>query len=411
MKQHQTGPEQQVWRDPRAIALLMAATLTVMANATISPALAGLEKMFMNEPNAAFLTRLLVSAPSLTVVIFAPLAGLIADRYGRRALLLVGVCLFIVAGSSGLFLPSLKSMLISRLGLGVAVAMVMTAQTALIGDYFTGNQRGSLMGLQTSARNFGGFLFISLAGFLAVSSPRLPFAVYGLALLYLPFLWRYIVEPGAHKAKAKSTGQVQTDGHPAWAWMLAALAVLQMLTNMIFFLMPTQLPFFLEARGFDSASMTGAGLGVLMLSGGTAALMYGRLKARIGYSGAFALGYGFMALGLITLTVQETYAVFIGVAAMGAGYALAMPNFPAIALQIAPGIRRGMAGGVLTSSVFLGQFLSVFISIPLIAAIGFTGTFQVVSSVLAGMAIVALSSRIWIGKRSTTTASIGTQGR
>ena len=34
-----------VWRDPRAVALLMAASLTTMANATISPALPGLERL------------------------------------------------------------------------------------------------------------------------------------------------------------------------------------------------------------------------------------------------------------------------------------------------------------------------------------------------------------------------------
>ncbi len=395
MKQGHPDQEQQVWKDPRAIALLMAATLTVMANATISPALAGLEKMFADDPNVLWFSRLLVSAPSLTVIICAPLAGIIADRYGRRSLLLVGVLLFAVMGVAGLFLPNLFSMLLSRLGLGVAVAMIMTAQTALIGDYFFGKQRSALMGLQTSARNFGGFVFISLAGVLAVSSARLPFAIYGLALLMVPYLWRYISEPSKGGAKAQSAAGGQSDGSPVWAWLLTALALLQMLTNMIFFLMPTQLPFFLDFRGYDSASMTGAGLGVLMLTGGTAALLYGRVKARVGFSGTLALAYGFMAIGLQLLQLQETYTVFLGTAAMGAGYALAMPNFPAIALQVAPSSRRGVAGGVLTSSVFLGQFLSVFVSIPLIAAFGFEGTFQLVSMGLMSMVGIALLVFFW----------------
>ncbi|WP_108818173.1 MFS transporter [Pseudovibrio sp. Alg231-02] len=406
MKQVHVEPEQQVWKDPRAIALLMAATLTVMANATISPALAGLEEMFRDDPNVLWLSRLLVSTPSLTVVICAPLAGVIADRYGRRALLLTGVLLFAVMGSAGMILPDLTSILMSRLGLGIAVAMVMTAQTALIGDYFVGNQRSSLMGLQTSARNFGGFLFISMAGLLAVTSPRLPFAIYGLALLMVPFLWRYLSEPVKHSAAAKKAASAEDDGSPAWVWLLAALALLQMLTNMIFFLMPTQLPFFLDAQGYDSATMTGAALGALMLTGGTAALLYGRIKARVGYSGAFTLAYGFMAIGLMLLTLQQTWSVFLGTAAMGAGYALAMPNFPAIALQVAPSSRRGMAGGVLTSSVFLGQFLSVFVSIPLIAAVGFAGTFRIVATALTCMALIGLLVFIWRSVRKAATAFV-----
>ena len=41
-----------------------------------------------------------------------------------------------------------------------------------------------------------------------------------------------------------------------------------MMTTTIFFIMPTQLPFFLEAFGYDSAAMTGAALGALTLAGG-----------------------------------------------------------------------------------------------------------------------------------------------
>jgi len=74
-----------IWQDPRAVALLMAASLTTMANATISPALPGLERLFADDPNASMLTRLLVPAPSLSVALCAPFAGLAADRCGRDA--------------------------------------------------------------------------------------------------------------------------------------------------------------------------------------------------------------------------------------------------------------------------------------------------------------------------------------
>ena len=130
-----------VWRDNRAVALLMAAMLTTMANATISPALPGLERLFAQDPDAAMLTRMLVTAPSLSVAIFAPLAGLAMDRTGRRRPLLIGIILFVTAGCAGLVLPSLSTILASRLLLGIAVALIMTAQTALVADYFSGADR------------------------------------------------------------------------------------------------------------------------------------------------------------------------------------------------------------------------------------------------------------------------------
>lgn len=382
--------ERPIWQEPRAIALLLAASLTTMANATISPALPGIERLFADDPNAALLTRLLVPAPSLSVALFALLAGMAADRLGRRVMLLVGVMLFVVAGCAGLVLPALPAIFASRLALGVAVALIITAQTALIGDYFTGDDRNALTGLQISARNFGGLVFISLAGWAATLSPRLPFAIYGLAALFLPLMWLAIVEPPRVGSVAGTAPASGSDGHPSWRGLLALLVLLQGATNMIFFLMPTQISFFLEARGYESAVMTGSVLGVLMVSGGCSALLYRRVQRRIGYAGVFAAGYGAMALGFLLLSGPTPLPLLLAAAlVIGAGYALVSPSFVAVALDLAPGRSRGLAGGILTASIFIGQFCSPLASTPLIASHGYPGLFRGTTWLLALMATAA----------------------
>jgi MFS family permease len=384
-----------VWRDSRAIALLMAATLTVMANAAISPALPGLQRLFAGDPNAAMLTRLLVPAPSLSIALLAPLAGLAADWFGRRRLLLAGIMLFVVAGSAGLFLPDLPTIFMSRIILGVAVALIMTAQTALIGDYFAGEARSALTGLQISARNFGGLLFILLAGWVAAMSPRFPFAVYGLALLVLPLMWKVIVEPSRVLPNREAGAAVVGGKPPAWRLLFVGVVFLQALTNMFFFIMPTQLPFYFDAQGYDSAIMTGATLSVLMLTGGCLALLYSRILRVIGYAGVFALGYAAMASGFLLLTLpQASLLSFAGAALIGAGYAAVSPSFVAITLKLAPPQRRGLAGGVLTASVFIGQFCSPLLSTPMILGVGYDGLFLGATAVLAAMAATALVGRV-----------------
>lgn len=383
-----------VWRDSRAIALLMAATLTVMANAAISPALPALQRLFAGDPNAAMLTRLLVPAPSLSIALLAPLAGLAADRFGRRRLLLAGIMLFVVAGSAGLFLPDLPTIFMSRIILGVAVALIMTAQTALIGDYFAGEARSALTGLQISARNFGGLLFILLAGWVAAMSPRFPFAVYGLALLVLPLMWKVIVEPSRVLPNREDGAAVGSGKPPAWRLLFVGVVFLQALTNMFFFIVPTQLPFYFDAQGYDSAIMTGATLSVLMLTGGCLALLYSRIQRAIGYAGVFALGYAAMAAGFLLLILpQASLLSFAGAALIGAGYAVGSPSFVAITLNLAPPQRRGLAGGVLTASVFIGQFCSPLLSTPMIVGFGYDGLFLGAITVLAAMAAAALVGR------------------
>ena len=378
-----------VWQDRRAIALLMAASLTTMANATIAPALPGLERLFAGDPNAALLTRLLVPAPSLSVAIFAPLAGIAADRIGRRPLLLFGVILFVLSGCAGLVLPDLPTIFASRLVLGIAVALIMTAQTALIGDYFTGDDRNALTGLQISARNLGGLVFILSAGWVATLSPRLPFAIYALAAAFLPLMWLVIVDlPRLSPAGVNLADPSDKQG--GWRLPLALLVLLQGATNMIFFIMPTQLAFFLDAQGYDSAIMTGSALGVLMLSGGGFALLYARIQRAVGYAGIFALGYGAMALGfLMLLLASTTAAIFAAVAAIGAGYALVSPGFVALALNLAPAQKRGLAGGILTASIFIGQFCSPLLSTAVIAGYGYASLFGGTAALLAIMTATA----------------------
>jgi len=379
-----------VWQDRRAIALLMAASLTTMANATIAPALPGLERLFADDPNAALLTRLLVPAPSLAVAICAPLAGLAADRIGRRRLLLVGVVLFVISGCAGLLLPDLQTIFASRLVLGVAVALIMTAQTALIGDYFSGDDRNALTGLQISARNLGGLVFILTAGWVATISPRLPFAIYGLAAAFLPLMWLVIIDPPRLSPATGAGLAGESDDRRPWRLLFTMLVLLQGVTNMIFFIMPTQLSFFLDAGGYDSAIMTGSALGVLMLSGGGFALLYPRIQRAVGYVGIFALGYGAMALGfLLLVTASATPAIFAAVAAIGAGYALVSPSFIALALNLAPTRKRGLAGGILTASIFVGQFCSPLLSTPLIAGYGYASLFGGTAALLAIMAAIA----------------------
>ncbi|WP_114390209.1 MFS transporter [Notoacmeibacter marinus] len=408
MNSNRVAASRPVITDPRAIALLLAASLTTMANATISPALAGLAEEFAADPNALYLTRLLVPAPSISVIVCAPLAGMAVDRIGRRSVLLLGVAIFVLAGVAGGLLPSLNAIFASRLALGVAVAFIMTAQTALIGDYFTGWQRSDMMGLQISARNFGGFAFISLAGLLATYSARWPFAIYGLAGLFLPFIWFAIVESKPMKsAGSTSSTAVAGDGIANWKPVLAAIAFLQMATSLIFFIMPTQLPFFFDAAGYSSASMTGLGLGTLTLAGGCTALLYGQLNRQIGAGGAFAAGYGAMGAGFVVLAFNgPSTALLVGTSLIGIGFAMAMPNFVAIALHIVTPNRRGLAGSILTSSVFLGQILSPFLSIPIIESFGFAALFAGVALVLAGASVTALIIAVLTALRTRREAAI-----
>jgi MFS family permease len=146
--------------------------------------------------------------------------------------------------------------------------------------------------------------------------------------------------------------------------------------------------------------MTGLTLGVLMLTGGGVALAYVRLQRALGYGGIYAAGYLAMALGFLVLVTSATSSqIFAGAALVGAGYAAVSPTFVALTLALAPQHRRGTAGGVLTASVFIGQFVSPLLSTPVINSAGYDGLFLNTAAFLASMAGIAMVSLLLGARR------------
>ena len=136
--------------------LLLGSTMTVMAGATISPALPQIDVYFQNMPQAKLLVKMLLSVHALFIALTAPAAGFLMDRYGRKTVLIFSVALYGLSGSSGFFLDSLYGIILGRAFLGISVAGIMSGFTTLIGDYFQGEKRNKIMGLQADFTEIGG---------------------------------------------------------------------------------------------------------------------------------------------------------------------------------------------------------------------------------------------------------------
>ncbi|MNO05847.1 Major Facilitator Superfamily protein [compost metagenome] len=63
-----------------------------------------------------------------------------------------------------MMLDDLGAILLSRAGLGLAEAVIMTCCTALIGDYFDGRERVQLLSWQTIVTSLSATVFFMLGG-------------------------------------------------------------------------------------------------------------------------------------------------------------------------------------------------------------------------------------------------------
>ncbi|GAA2853519.1 putative MFS family arabinose efflux permease [Aminobacter aminovorans] len=377
----------------RNVTLLLISTLTIMSGATISPSLPAIESHFAGSPDVEILTRLVLTLPALSIVICASFAGGLADRFGRRPLLIVAALLYGLGGMSGLLAESLPTLLVGRALLGIAVAGIMTTATALVGDYFSGPARDRFMGYQSAFVGFGGLIFLTGGGMLAELHWRAPFAVYGLSLLLIPAVIAFIDEPVRSRLPSST---ISTRASAGTAWLAVfTVYIAAMLNSVAFYLLPTQLPFHLNAMGIGSPTLAGLAIGLSSLIGAVAALAYARLRASLGVIGVFGLAFGLMATGYILLGLANALVmVLLAAAVVGLGLGIMMPNIAAAAMAAAAPEVRGRVAGGMTASIFAGHFISPFASQPMIAAFGFANTYLYAGLAVGSIAVLGGASAI-----------------
>ena len=370
------------------VTLLLCSTLTVMVGATISPILPEVKAAYGHLPYSGVLTKLVLTIPALFIGLGSPVVGYLLDRFGRKKVLFIAIVLFIIGGTSGFVLESLYLILAGRMVVGIAVAGIMTTVTTLIGDYFTGFERQRFMGFQASFMAYGGVVFIALSGFMTEISWRFPFLLFAIPVLYLPLVLANIREPALAGHESKEGVALQADYPKGFVFFIYAIGFFFMAS---FYMIPTQLPFYLKEVVGVSSTETGLAIAAATLSGGTTSLFYTRVKSRSTYNFVYFLVFMAMGLGFVTIAASTMYGLVVtGLLICGFGMGMLMPNTNTCLLELAPEQLRGRIMGGVTTSFFLGQFFSPLLFKPLYMAFSTQQALNFMGTVLLTLGLAFL---------------------
>lgn len=384
-------------------ALLLASMLTVMATTTIAPALPAIQTAFSTTPNADFLVRLVLTLPAVFVVLFSPIMGVIIDRYGRTSLLLSSTVLYGLAGGAGYVIDSLYVLLVSRAILGIAIGGIMVTTTTLITDYFSGDRRETVLGWQGATINLGGIIFLSLGGILTDLGWRTPFLVYLLALVLLPILVAFLHEPAIDSADTTANTLMNVTELRRFlaeipVVMLGMIYLITLIGSMLFYLIPIQLPFYLQTVTAVSGTLTGFILASYNVTAMIFSSQFQRLKAQFGIVLLIALVFGLMGAGYVIISLSSAaLGIVIGLLIAGFGWGLLIPTTNTWVSQTVTQASRGRALGWVSSMIFLGQFLSPILSQPIIERVSLAITYEI-----AGVVMLLLTVVFVIGHRRYT---------
>lgn len=365
------------------IAMVQGPPLIALIFSAIAPILPMIAARIDNKADGTFWAQWVMTTPAIGLMFGGMIGGALLDRLGPRNIVAIALGLFVIAGSAGLYVEDLKILLFSRLVLGFAGAFIATAGTWLISEYCSESIRYRLVGSQGAIGGVVAMSTLFAAGWLAETGGwPMAFILY---LLPVPLLIMALFSvpdvPFQAHQDAPRIGSVLV---PHWRIYLAMLPL-----GAIMMIPATHVPFLLETNDIREPTTRSLVIASASFMAIISSASYYFVRARLSedgtvrailcayLSGAFVLGFSDGAL-----------LPAIGCAFLGVGTGLLSPHCVSLLLARAQPAARGRAIGLMFSAIFLAEFISPLLILPLRHMLGIHGSFLGIGVALA-MALAA----------------------
>jgi MFS family permease len=377
----------------QGITLILLSMLPILAIAGLVADLPVLLEVFRDAPRHELLVPMVLTLPSLCVALFSSVAGVIADRWGRRPLLLLALAGFSVLGLAPLLFSSLAAVLASRVVVGLAEASILTCTNTLWGDYFPEDARRRWLGFQQMSGPVSNSLLALAGGALAAHHWASPFWLYllGLPALLLAFL--FLHEPTrTTDVEAQRTSAASMSVFP---WPVARrIAPVTLGVSIIFFVLAIQQGRVFAALGVDSPALSGQLIMLVSLAAILGAAAFNALRQR---PVAQLLALGLACYGISYVGISLAGSVATGAAASALGQfasSIVLPALIAWTLTSFPPEHR-VAVPVSGPVFFAGQFVSA----PLLTVLEHLTTSLPAAFGIVGLAALIAASLIVLSHR------------
>jgi MFS family permease len=336
--------------------IIYGVTLTaVMGVASITPA-------FPKIMNALDITAQqigwLIVLFTLPGVVLTPVLGIMADRYGRKRVLVPSLFLFGIAGAAGMFSRSFMLILILRFLQGVGAASLGSMNVTLIGDLYSGRQRTMAMGYNASVLSIGTATYPLIGGSLAMLGWYYPFL---LPIFALPL--GFVVLYSLDNPEVKSEQRIFDQFKNTVKTMLNRQVLVMFTSSVTLFLILygaclTFIPVMM-ADSFDATSLEiGLTFTVMSLVTAITSSRLGALTARFDERTLFRFGFLFYCAALFLIPFMPSkWFMIIPMVIFGMGHGMNIPCIQTILSGIAPMEYRAAFMSINGMVLRLGQTL------------------------------------------------------
>jgi len=367
--------------------LIFSITVTgILANTLVGPAIPDILDAFHQPDSRA---GLFVSAGTLPGIAMAPVIGVLADRHGRRAVLVPCLVAFGAFGLLSAVAPSFEMLLALRLLQGVGSAGLINLAVVLIGDHWSGVERARLVGQNAAVLTVSLAVFPPIGGLLTeLGGWRLSFAPYGVGLATAVLIWRRL-DPA--RPDGTDTLRTQLGGARLAARhrdVLGSTSIGFVIFMLIFGLFLTALPVHLEREFGLGAGARGLVIAAPAITSTIAALRLGRLRARFGAVKIVAGAAVLFTIAFVIIGTAGSLVILVGGAMLyGLGEGIFIPTLQDIVAGAAPASQRGAVVALWVGAARAGQTVGPLAAAGVYGAVGTHATFVVGGAVAATLVV------------------------
>jgi predicted MFS family arabinose efflux permease len=383
------------------VALGLAGLCTFLNVYATQPLLPLLERAFgVGKAQAAWT----VSAPTIAVALASPFAGALADRVGRRRLMIASLFALAVPTALAGTAHSMPGLIAWRFAQGLVVPGVYAVAVSYISEVWQGRGVGRAMSALVTGNVLGGFLGRLVAGLCAESLGwRAAFLALGvLTAAGAVATARWLPpEPARAAPAARPLDALRALAGHLDARLLATFAVG---FNVLFSLVATftYVTFHLSGAPFHLGAGALSSLFVVYLIGAVVTPFAGRWIDRVGSRQALSASLGLAVLGALLTLVPSVLAIGVGLACCCTA-AFASQAASTSYLQVAaPREVRSAASGVYVSAYYLGG--SAGGVLPAVAWHAGGWPACVALAAVVQLVTLALALRYWRGSPAATVA-------
>jgi MFS family permease len=274
---------------------------------------------------------LLIAVYALPGIVFTPILGILADRIGRKKVLVPALFLFGIAGTACAFVYDFETLLIFRFFQGIAASSLGALNVTIIGDIYRDERRFTAMGMNNSALSFGTATFPLIGGGLAELSWHFPFLLPALAVP-IGIIALFMLDTPEPKSKDDFKSYFKIVAENFTDFKIIGLFIVSFLTFIILIgAFVNYVPLYIKTNFSSSPFFIGLIVSSMSLTQSLTASQLGKFALKTDKFHLLAISFILYAAGLLMFLIIPVYELlFIPAMIFGVGQGLNVPNLQTI---------------------------------------------------------------------------------